>query len=90
MDNLVHLADEVVDLVLTVAKVTTLDEVLELAWAEATSWVAELDWPKEVAGLLEVWSNGVDCDKLVSSSLIFIEFLLSWIKSSMQMMLRAN
>lgn len=33
---------------------------LELAWSETTSWVAELEWPKEVAGLLEVWSDSVD------------------------------
>lgn len=57
---LVHLADEGVDLVLTVAKVTTLDEVLELAGAEATVGVAELEGPQEVGGLLEVGADGVD------------------------------
>ena len=35
--NLVHLADKLVDFVLTVTKITTLDEVLELPGAETTS-----------------------------------------------------
>lgn len=60
MARLVHLADEGVDVVLTVAKVTTLDEVLELPGAEATSGVGQLEGPEEVAGLLEVGANGVD------------------------------
>lgn len=60
MARLVHLADEGVDVVLTVAKVTTLDEVLELPGAEATSGVGKLEGPEEVAGLLEVGANGVD------------------------------
>ena len=58
--RLVHLLDEGVDVVLPVTKVTTLDEVLELAGTEATSGVAELEGPQEVAGLLEVGANGVD------------------------------
>jgi hypothetical protein len=45
---------------LTVAKVTTLDVVLELASAEATSGVGELEGPEEVGGLLEVGADGVD------------------------------
>ena len=32
----------------------------ELASAETTSWVAELEWPEEVGGLLEVGVDGVD------------------------------
>lgn len=59
-NNLVHLADELVDVLLTVAKVTTLNEVLELARTEAASWVGQLEWPEEVAGLLEVGADGVD------------------------------
>lgn len=58
--NLVHLADEGVDGLLAVAKVTTLDEVLELAGAEAASGVAELEGPQEVGGLLEVGADGED------------------------------
>lgn len=58
--NLVHLADESVDVVLTVTSVTTLDEVLDLAGVEATSGVGELEGPEEVVGLLEVGADGVD------------------------------
>lgn len=58
--RLVHLADEGVDVLLTVAKVTALDVVLELAGTEATSGVGELEGPEEVGGLLEVGADGVD------------------------------
>ena len=47
-------------MLLTVTKVTTLDVVLELASAEATSGVGELEGPEEVGGLLEVGADGVD------------------------------
>lgn len=60
MRNLVHLADQAVDVLLTVTKVATLNEVQELARTETASWVAELEWPEEVGGLLEVGANGVD------------------------------
>lgn len=33
---------------------------VELSWAETTSWVAELEWPEEVGGLLEVRADGED------------------------------
>lgn len=58
--NLVHLADETVDVLLTVTGVTTLDVVLELASAETTVGVGKLEGPEEVVGLLEVGANGVD------------------------------
>lgn len=47
-------------MLLPVAKITSLDEVLELAGAEATSGVAELEGPQEVGRLLEVGSDRVD------------------------------
>lgn len=47
-------------MLLTVAKVTTLNEVLELAGAEAAVGVAELEGPQEVGGLLEVGADGQD------------------------------
>ena len=56
---LVHTADQVVDLVLTVAEVTTLDEVVGDASVTA-SWGAELESPQEVVGALEVGADGVD------------------------------
>jgi hypothetical protein len=58
--NLVHLADETVDVLLTVTGVTTLNVVLELASAETTGGVGQLEGPEEVVGLLEVGANGVD------------------------------
>lgn len=58
--NLVHLADETVDVLLTVTSVTTLDVVLELASAETTVGVGQLEGPEEVVGLLEVGANSVD------------------------------
>lgn len=60
MSNLVHLADEVVDELLAVTQVTTLDEVLELAGAETASGWGQFEGPQEVRGLLEVGANGVD------------------------------
>jgi hypothetical protein len=56
--RLIHLSDESVDVLFPVAKITTLNEVLELAWSEASSRVGELERPQEVGGLLEVWSYG--------------------------------
>jgi len=57
---LVHLSDESVDLFLTVSEVTSLNEVAEFSGTETTSWVAELEWPEEVGGLLEVGTDGED------------------------------
>lgn len=54
------MADEAIDGVLAVTKVTTLDEVLEFTGTEATSGVAELEGPEEVGGLLEVGANSDD------------------------------
>lgn len=58
--HLVHLLDESVDVLLPVTQVTTLDEMPELSLVEATSWVRQLEWPEEIAGLLEVGANGED------------------------------
>lgn len=58
--NLVHLPDELVDVILPVAQVTALDEVLEFPGAEAAGGVAELEGPEEVGDLLEVGADGVD------------------------------
>jgi len=58
--TLVHLPDESVDELFPVAKITALDEMSELAWTEATSWVGQLEWPQEVGCLLEVGANGED------------------------------
>ena len=49
--NLVHLADELVDVRLPVTEVTALDEVLELACPPAAGGVRELEGPEEVRRL---------------------------------------
>lgn len=77
--NLVHLSDKSVDLVLTVTKVTTLDVVLELAGAETTVGVGELEGPQEVGGLLEVGADSVDLvDKILNAdNAVLAEVLLN-------------
>lgn len=56
---LIHLPDQSIDFVFAVAQVTSLDIVLELPGPESTRGTAQLEWPKEVARLLEVGSDGV-------------------------------
>jgi hypothetical protein len=58
--TLVHLSDEGIDVLLTVTKITTLDEVLEFTSTEATIGVVELEGPEEVGSLLEVGADSVD------------------------------
>jgi len=58
-NNLDHFLEEVIDLVLSVAKVSTLNKVVGLL-SPSTSWVVELEWPQEVRGILEVGSNSQD------------------------------
>mmetsp|Transcript_37114 Transcript_37114/g.96262 ORF Transcript_37114/g.96262 Transcript_37114/m.96262 type:complete len:286 (-) Transcript_37114:27-884(-) len=63
--NLVHLADEAVDLLLTVTSVTTLNEGLDLL-GETTTRGRELEGPEEAVHLSEVGAAGV---KLVNDVL---------------------
>jgi len=65
MFSLDHATDKVVDLGLTVAVVTTLDEGDTLL-LEATTRRVELEGPEEAVGLLEVRTNSVDLvDKIL-------------------------
>ena len=57
--NLVHPFDELIDVVLTVTGVTTLNVVVSLL-LQASQWCLQLEGPKEVVGLLEVWPNSHD------------------------------
>ena len=57
--SLDHLAEERVDLVLTVAEVTTLNEVGGLL-APSTGRGVQLEGPQVVGGVLEVGANGED------------------------------
>lgn len=59
-NSLIHLLNQRVDLVFPVTQVTTLDKVLELPGPETSRRVAQLEWPQEVASLLEVGSNSED------------------------------
>ena len=61
----VHLSDELVDVRLPVTKVTTLDEVLELACPPATVGVGELEGPQEVR-CLGRWLDLHICDPAIS------------------------
>jgi hypothetical protein len=54
------LLDQFIDLIFSVTKITTLNEVLELPLVEAAGWAVKLEGPEEVRGLLEVGSNGVN------------------------------
>lgn len=76
---LVHLADEAVNGLLAVTKITTLDEVLELAGAEATGGVGQLEGPEEVGRLLEVGADGVDLvdEILHADNAVLAEVLLN-------------
>lgn len=49
--RLVHLPDELVNVLLPVALVTALNVVLKLALAPATRRVGQLEWPQEVGCL---------------------------------------
>jgi hypothetical protein len=46
--RLVHLPDQIVDLVFPVAQVTTFDEMLELPLTEAAGRAVELERPQEI------------------------------------------
>ena len=56
---LVHAADEVIELELSVSVVSTLD-VMKALLDEATAWGAKLEGPQEVVGLLEVGTHIVN------------------------------
>ena len=60
MPRLIHLLDQGIDLILTIAQIAAFNEMLELAGAKAAGWVAQLEGPEEVAGLLEVGADGED------------------------------
>jgi len=57
---LVHLTDELVDIVFTITLVASFNVVLEFPRPPATSGVRQLEWPKEVGSLFEVGPNRDD------------------------------
>lgn len=59
-ENLVHLSNQSIDVLLTISQVSTLNEMLEFAWTEAAGRVAQLKGPEEVRSLFEIGANSVD------------------------------
>lgn len=59
--SLEHTTDQLVDLILAIAEITTIDVVVALL-APSASWCVQFEWPEEVVDLLEDTSNG---EKLV-------------------------
>ena len=57
--DLHHLSEKLVDLLFAVSCVSTL-YVLNRLTLESASWVAELEGPEELVGLLEVFATGVN------------------------------
>lgn len=57
---LTHLAYQAIDCVLPVAQVSALHIMFKLPGAESTVGVVEFEWPQEVGGLLEVWTDSVN------------------------------
>jgi hypothetical protein len=58
-EQLDHLPQQYINLVLPAAKITTINEMVVLL-APATVWRVELEVPQEVCCLLEVGANSVD------------------------------
>ena len=58
--DLIHLRDQLIDVLLAIAQIAALDEVLELPRAEAAGGIAQLEGPEEVGGLLEIGADGED------------------------------
>lgn len=63
--GLVHAADEVVDLLLSVSCLSSLN-IVQALLVDAALCAVELEWPEEVAGLLEGRAN---CEDLVDQVL---------------------
>merc|ERR1719351_256041 len=57
--NLNHFPQELIDLVFSVAKVTTLNRVGGLL-PPSSSWSVQLEWPQKVGGVFEIWTNSHD------------------------------
>jgi len=78
-EKLVHLPNELVDVLLPIALVTALDIVLEFALSPAASGIRELERPKEVRYLFEVRPNGGDLVNKIFNrdNVVFAQLLLN-------------
>lgn len=81
--SLIHLLEQGIDVLFPITQVTTLDVMLELPCSEATCRVGKLEGPQEVAGLLEVGTNGEDfvdqilhADDAILTQVVFNELVV--------------
>ena len=77
--HLIHLSNEVVDVSFPITKVTTLYVMLKLSCPPTTSGIGKLEGPKEVGGLLEVWTHSYNfVDKIFNAeNIIFAKVFLN-------------
>jgi len=59
LQNLNHFLQELIDLIFSVAKISTLNKMVCLL-SPSSSWVVQLEWPQKVGCILEVGSNSQD------------------------------
>ncbi len=57
--KLIHLTNEVIQLILPVSSIARFNVVVSLL-LETTQWTAQLEWPQKVIGFLEVRTHRVD------------------------------
>merc|ERR1719322_898329 len=57
--NLNHFSQELINLVFSVAKVTTLNKVVGLL-SPSSGWSVQLEWPQEIGGVFEIRTNCYD------------------------------
>ncbi len=57
--KLIHLTNEVIQLILPVSSIARFNVVVSLL-LETTQWTAQLEWPQKVIGFLEVRTHSVD------------------------------
>ena len=58
-NNLNHFSQELINLVFSVAKVTTLNKVVGLL-SPSSGWSVQLEWPQEIGGVFEIRTNSHD------------------------------
>ena len=59
LQNLNHFLQELIDLIFSVAKISTLNKMVCLL-SPSSSWIVQLEWPQKVGSILEVGSNSQD------------------------------
>jgi hypothetical protein len=72
--SLDHLSQQLIDGLLPITSITTLDEMLEFPLSPPTGRITQLERPQKVVGLLEIWSN---CENLMNQILDRFNAILS-------------